>query len=143
MTTWDAKRLEHVTDILMGAAHADGTLRKDERKAVEAIVRELGGDEARKKSVRARIEAFAPEKFDLQWACEALVLGTADERRALLQLVARVTESDNVHDFDESDYIVKVAECLGASPDEYKGLTVEFLESPPPLPPSKPPAGAQ
>jgi hypothetical protein len=54
----------------------------------------------------------------------------------LLALVARVTESDDVHDLAESDFIVRVAKAIGATPGEYQGLTVELLPStPPPLPP--------
>ena len=50
--------------------------------------------------------------------------------------VARVTESDDVHDLEESDFIVRVAKAIGASREEYAGLTITLEESvkPPPLP---------
>lgn len=35
--------------------------------------------------------------------------------------MAKVTESDDVHDLDESDFIVGVARAIGASKDELRG----------------------
>lgn len=135
MAKWTAEQLEHVTDILMAAAHADGDVQKVEGTAVREVVKGLAGG-ALPTSLAARIDGFTFEAFDLGKAAGALKLGDAAARREFLQLVARVTESDDVHDLAESDYIVRVAHAIGAARADYAGLTITLEESvkPPPLP---------
>jgi uncharacterized tellurite resistance protein B-like protein len=135
MSQWNEAQLPHLADILMAAAGADQETLATETSAVRKILKELQGAKV-SSEIDARVRAFSPKGFDL--AAAAAGLGKLDEssRRALLALVARVTESDDVHDLAESDFIVRVAKAIGATPGEYQGLTVELLPStPPPLPP--------
>ena len=136
MATFTPEQLNHVADILMAAALADGELEKSEGSMVRAIVAAFAGTAALPASVEARIRAFDPKTFDLNGAARALALSDVNGRRALLQLVAKVTESDEVHDLSESNYIVKVARAIGATPDDYKGLTIALIDAavPPPVP---------
>lgn len=135
MAKWTAEQLKHIADILMAAAHADGDVQKVEGSAVREVVKGLAGGTI-PKDLAARIEGFKLASFDLTQAAAALKLGDAAARKDLLQLVARVTESDEVHDLEESDFIVRVAKAIGASREEYAGLTITLEESvkPPPLP---------
>ncbi len=134
MSKWNGQQLEHIADILMAAAHADGDVQGVEGSTVRQVVTELAGSKL-PASLDARLKGFKHESFDLAKAGAALGLTESAQRRELLQLVARVTESDEVHDLDESDYIVKVAKAVGASRDEYAGLTVSLEDAgPPPLP---------
>ncbi len=132
--TWNSDQLVLVADILMAAASADGVAQDVEHGAVRAIVKELGGQAA---TLEARIKGFKAASFDLNKTAAALNLKTPAQRKELLQLVARVTESDDVHDLDESDYIVAVARAIGASKEEYAGLTISLEENKPPPLPSK------
>jgi uncharacterized tellurite resistance protein B-like protein len=135
MSQWNEAQLPHLADILMAAAGADQETLATETSAVRKILKELQGTKV-SSEIDARVRTFSPKGFDL--AAAAAGLGKLDEsaRRALLALVSRVTESDDVHDLAESDFIVRVARAIGAAPGEYQGLTVALLPStPPPLPP--------
>lgn len=130
--------LNVIGHILMGAAAADGTIDGDEAETILEIVGELLGDRGVPSDLKPHLRAFDAKSFDLGKAAAQLHLDGATDRRALLQLVARVTDADDVHDLRESDYIAKVAAAIGAKPSEYKAMTVELtwissLE-PPPLP---------
>ncbi len=137
MAKWTAEQLKHIADILMAAAHADGDVQKVEGSAVREVLKGLAGG-ALSKDLAARIDGFKLAAFDLAGAAAALKLGDAAARKDLLLLVARVTESDDVHDLEESDFIVRVANAIGAAREEYAGLTITLEESvkPPPLPAS-------
>jgi uncharacterized tellurite resistance protein B-like protein len=131
--------LQRIADILMGAAYADGVHQEEEAAAIEKVLQELIEQPTLPAALRQHIAAFDPKSFDVAKACAALGPRTAQERKQLLRLIATVTEIDQIHDFDESDYIIQVAKHIGAEPDEYKGLTmtVEYYDddlTPPPLP---------
>lgn len=132
--TWNSDQLAHLADILMAAAHSDGSVQNVEDRVVREIVAGLAGGKS--SALDERIKGFKASAFDLGKAAAALNIATSAQRRELLQLVAKVTESDDVHDLDESDFIVGVAKAIGASKDDYAGLTISLEESgkPPPLP---------
>jgi uncharacterized tellurite resistance protein B-like protein len=135
---FEIEELKHIADILMGAAYADGVHEIAEASAIRRVLAELAGGAALPEAVSARLEAFDVGAFRLEESCAKLQMGSPERRRCLLQLVAQVTESDEIHDFDETDYIVRVAQCIGASRAEYEGLTVdvrfEDADRPPPVP---------
>ncbi len=134
---FEIEELKHIADILMGAAYADGVHQLAEAAAIRRVLAaEVGG--AVPEAVSARLDAFDIGAFRLEDSCAKLEMGSSERRRRLLQLVAQVTESDEVHDFDETDYILQVARCIGAGREEYEGLTVdvgfEGSDQPPPVP---------
>lgn len=134
MTTWNEDQLPFLAELLMAAAGADQETLSTETSAVRKILKELSGGKV-SADIDARVRGFTPRAFDL--AATSAGLGSLDEahRRALLALVSRVTESDEVHDLAESDFIVRVAKVIGAAPGEYAGLTVELIApTPPPIP---------
>lgn len=133
------EKMKKIADILMGAAFADGRYEQAEGETVQRVLADMSEDKELPTEVRQQIEAFDPESFDLESTCSMIFLTDSDERRTLLKLVAAVTEADEVHDLDESDYIVQVARAIRAEEDEYEGLTIEILSvtdaaSPPPVP---------
>jgi len=129
--------LKVIGHILMGAASADGKVDGDEAETIMAIMAEMLGDRELP-DLKPHLRAFSPASFDLSAAAKQLHLAGASDRRALLQLVARVTDADDVHDLREDDYIRAVATAIGAEASEYESLTVEltFISSlePPALP---------
>ncbi len=141
MSKWSKDQLQHLADVLLAAAAVDRETLLEERGAVRDILAELagGGIDAQ---LEQRLQAFRASDFDLAAAAAGLDLRDATQRREALGFVSRVTESDDVHDLYESDFILRFAKAIGASPDEYAGLTVELTPSePPPVPsgrPSKP-----
>ena len=136
--TFGIEELKHIADILMGAAYADGVHEIVEAAAIRRVLAELVGGGALPDAVARRLEAFDIAAFRLEETCANLKMSSPDRRRRLLQLVAQVTESDEVHDFDETDYILRVARSIGASREEYEGLTVDVRfedpNQPPPVP---------
>jgi uncharacterized tellurite resistance protein B-like protein len=135
---FEIEELKHIADILMGAAYADGVHELAEAAAIRRVLAELVGGASLPEAVSARLDAFDIGAFRLEDSCAKVEMGSPERRRRLLRLVAQVVESDEVHDFDESDYIVRVARCIGASRAEYEGLTVDLQfedsEQPPPVP---------
>ncbi len=136
----DLGQLRVVADILMGAAHADGQFDGDEMDMIGKVLVTLLGGEALPDEIVAHLEAFDADAFDLAKTVEALELRGPNDRKALLGLVGKVTDADDVHDLREDEYIRRLAELLGAPDEELAGLTVEIewiesLEQPPPLPP--------
>ena len=132
-------QIKRIADILMGAAYADGSLDGVELKTVVTILSSLMGG-AIPTEVKTHLGAFRTEKFDLPRTCEGLELAGPKDRKGLLALVAKITEADEIHDLDESAYIRRVATHIAASPDEWRGLTVEIVSisslytAPPPIP---------
>ena len=129
--------LKTIASILMGAAHADGSVDGDEADTILEILNEMLGDREMP-DVRSHLEGFDPGSFDLAAAAGSLHLAGSEDRRSLLLLVSRVTDADDVHDLREDDYIREVAAAIGAEPEEYANLTVEltFISSlePPEIP---------
>jgi len=130
--------LEHIADLLMGAAYADGRLEGSETEAVRKILGELVEGEV-PVALLGRIDNFDPGSFDVGATCRALQLPGHADRRALLALLAHVSDADDVHDLDESAYIRKVADAIGARDEDCAGLAAEvvhvrLLGEPPGLP---------
>ncbi len=133
----DLDELETIGQVLLGAAFADGHADGDEVAVISDILAELIGADLPDALIE-KLEAFQPSDFDLGAACGRLHLASADDRRALLTLVAEVVDADDLHTCTEDDYIIKVAHHIGASPEEYSDLTMEIFNissiRPPPLP---------
>lgn len=135
MSHWNNDQLLHIADILLAAAHADRETVREERSAVEAILKGLAGDPL-SEALSDRLKGFDGGRFSLDAAAKGLGALDGAHRREVLALVSRVTESDDVHDLDESEFIMRLARAIGASKDDYAGLTVELTASaPPPVPP--------
>jgi uncharacterized tellurite resistance protein B-like protein len=152
----NSDRLLLITDLLLGAAHADARLEGVERAAVRRLLQDLLGAGELPAEVGARVERFSGEGFDLAAAARAFAVDPPIQKRKLLELVAKVQEADDVLDLDEDAYLVALARALELPEADYKDLTLEveievLRESlvslrprpqPPPLPAAKAPSGA-
>jgi uncharacterized tellurite resistance protein B-like protein len=136
MPEWNMNAIKGVAHVLVGAAHADGTAQMEEEAMILQILAEVLDTDELPEELVQHLGSFDPESFDLEQTCSALKLDTKEQRRALLEAVAQVTEVDEVHDLDETHYIVRVARAIGAEPDEYENLTVDVTDGdvPPPVP---------
>ncbi|MFO0686608.1 MAG: TerB family tellurite resistance protein [Sandaracinus sp.] len=136
-----------VTDILLGAAHADGTSDGTEVLAVRDLLKELHGGKELPSEVEARIGAFDPKKFSVEKAVAELKKTSKLEGRKLLELCATIRDADEEIDFAEDEYIKSVGKALGMKASEYADLTLDYeveeaaaalgTKSLPPKPPTK------
>jgi uncharacterized tellurite resistance protein B-like protein len=131
--------LIRVAGVLMGAAYADEELSGDERATVYSILGQLVGEQEMPDEVLSFLEDFDPAGFDLEATCQGLLLADREDKRALLSLVAEITEADEVHGWEEDDYLRRVAQAIGATQEDTQGLTMEVVEIstltlPPPVP---------
>ncbi len=121
---FSVEQLAVVSDILNGAAYADGSKAPFEAAAIEEALAEMVGGEL-DASLVARIRTGLPEEFDLNKACEALQIWKPEDRRKremLFRLIARVTEVDDVLDANENRYLIDVARLVGAGKHELEDL---------------------
>lgn len=138
MAQWTIEDLKQVSHILVGAAHADGKVQMEEEAIILQLLAGLLDQDELPQELVDHLGAFDAGSFSLEPSCKALALDTPERRRELLALVAQVTEVDEIHDLDESHYIKQVARAIGASPEEYRDLTVDVSSgpgfTPPPVP---------
>jgi len=130
-------QLKILSELLLGAAHADGDFDGHEAETIGDILRSHVPDGELPPEVTRHLAHFDVESFDLSLACALLGVTSAEERRGVLRLVSEVTHADDVLDMAESEYIIQVAKALGARTEEYEDLTFELLPIevvPPPLP---------
>ena len=138
--TFDSNQLPALTDILMAGAHADQKLDGREVEAVRRMLVEAMKDANElPEEIEKRIERFDPEQFDLEVA--VMRLGKLDSlhRRAILEMLADLSEADEEIDLQEDEFLRRVAKELNAGDDELEGLTVEVeivtkKKQPPPPP---------
>ena len=135
-------RLPHLAAISLGAAHPDAHLAAQQLATAEAILRTVGGCDELPPAVTERLEKFDPRQLDVAAEVKALMLLGASEKRKLVELVAKVHDSDDIWDFAEDDYLRRVAKACGLREADYADLAVGdiTLEDigpvllPPPLP---------
>jgi len=138
-------RILEITDLLMGAAHADSEYRTDEDVVVRKLLRELLGEEELPADVEARLKAFRADEFDVAKTAATFAGDPASEKRKLLELVAAVRDADEEIDLDEDEYLRSLAAALGVAAEEVKDLVLDYeveelrehlgaLRRPPPVP---------
>lgn len=140
-------RILVITDLLLGAAHADSRLDGSERAAVRKLLQEVLGVEKLPPEVESRIEEFTGDDFDLEASAREFSIDPPVQKRELLELVAKVHEADGELDLAEDEYLVNLAQTLNLPEADYKDLAlvveVEELRSsmarlrPPPVPPPR------
>ncbi len=123
-----ADRIDVISDLLMGAAYADGALEGREEATVRRLLGELLGGPALPPALDARIAGFSPKGFDLEETAAVFRDDSADRKRKLLELVVAVRDADDVFDTDEDDYMTALARALGMKREEYADLALEIEE---------------
>jgi uncharacterized tellurite resistance protein B-like protein len=136
-----------VTDILLGAAHADGSSDGTEVIAVRDLLKELHGGKDLPADIEARITGFDPKKFKLEASAAEFKKTSKLEGRKLLELCCTIRDADEEIDFAEDEYIKSVGKALGMKASEFADLTLDYeveevaaklgAKSMPPKPPKK------
>lgn len=109
----DSERTSLITDLLLGAAHADGNLDGRETAKVKELIRKLSSDDETIARADARIEAFSPSSFDVAAAAKSFAGDSEEQRLHLLELVAQVHDADDELDLDEDAFLKALGEALG------------------------------
>lgn len=120
------ERLSVVTDLLLGAAHADASLDGQEAAKVRELLRQLTTDAALLAACEARFTTFSKAKFEVAAAAAQFNADPLVTKRQLLELIARVTMADDELDLDEDGYLQSVAQALGVPAEEYSDLTLDY-----------------
>jgi uncharacterized tellurite resistance protein B-like protein len=115
-----------ITDLLLGAVHADDRLEGEEDAAVRKLMKEVVGAAELPIEVEARIENFEPGTFDVSAAAAKFAADPGVKKRKLLELVAAVFDADGEVDFAEDDYMRSLATALGMGEKEYGDLVIEY-----------------
>ena len=115
-----------VTDILLGAANADGTSDGTEVMAVRDLLKELHGGKDLPADIEARITGFDAKKFSVEKSAAEFLKTSKLDKRKLLELCCTIRDADEEHDFAEDEYIKSVGKALGMKADEYKDLTLDY-----------------
>jgi uncharacterized tellurite resistance protein B-like protein len=121
-----ADRILEITDLLMGAAHADRELRPEEDAAVRKVLGELLGEPDLPADVEARVNAFIATAFDLEQTAKTFADDPASEKKKLLELVASVRDADDEIDLDEDAYLRNLAKAIGVPEAELADLVVDY-----------------
>ena len=119
-------RILLITDLLLGAAHADNHLRGSEVHAVRKLLTQLLKTMALPDEVDARIKEFPSATFDVSQTAKSFAADPPENKRKLMELVAAVAEADKEHDFAEDDYMRALGAALGLQPADYKDLTLDY-----------------
>jgi uncharacterized tellurite resistance protein B-like protein len=123
--------LEHIdtfTDLLLGAAYADKRLEGREVATIRALLERVVGESPLPAELEARMRAFNPAKLDARGAAATLWFLSNEDKRVVVDLIAKVTEADGEIDLAEDDYLRKVALGLGMSDEEIAELTIQIIE---------------
>ncbi len=123
--------LEHIdtfTDLLLGAAYADKRLEGREIETIRALLERVVDQSPLPAELEARMKAFNPAKHDARGAAATLWFLPHEDKRTVIDLVAKVTEADDEIDLAEDDYLRKVALGLGLSDQEIREITIQIIE---------------
>jgi uncharacterized tellurite resistance protein B-like protein len=119
-------RIILLTDILLGAVHADDSQKGEEEDAVRRLLSQLLGGAALPDEVEERIRGFSAGSFDLQSAAADFSSDPPIQKRKLLELVAAVRDADEEIDMAEDQYMIDLAKALGMDASEYADLTLDY-----------------
>lgn len=137
--TFTQEELKQIAYLLLGASVADLEYHEKEIDTIMTLLTEQAGEEAIAETFVEHMKSFDPHGFDPVKACAAVDFTAAPRRKALLGMVVKVIDADEIRDLDEDSYLVKVAKAIGAGKEEYEDLILDVIEGedeskPPPIP---------
>ena len=119
-------RIGTLTDLFLGALYADRRCVDTEKRAVRRLLQDLIVRPELPPEVEERIESFDYARFDLQAAASDFARDPPMNRRRLLELVAQLCLADGEYDFEEDEYLRRLARALGMAPAEYEDLVLDY-----------------
>ena len=119
---WEIGDVLLLTDLLLGACHADGAFDEVEEDALKVMLRRLLGVDSLPGVVLERIAAFDPLGFDAIATARALLSGGRTGRRDLLEAVCALCEVDDRYELSENEYATALVCALAMAEEDYDGL---------------------
>ncbi len=119
-------RIHVITDLLLGAVHADHKVEDAEVDEVRKVLRELLELDKLPGDIEGQIDGFAGDKFDLAKAARDFETDPPIKKRRLLELVALVRDADEEIDLAEDTYLVALANALKMERSEYDDLVLDY-----------------
>lgn len=119
-------RIGPITQLFLGALYADKRCVDAEKHAVRRLVKELIVLDELPAELEQLIEGFDPAAFDLQAVARDFASDPPMKRRRLMELVAQLCLADGELDFDEDDYLHRLARALDMPPGEYEDLVLDY-----------------
>ncbi len=113
-----------VADVLLAAAHADGTMCGRELRSVTRILLRLTDAGELSPALRERVDTFDPATFDLLETAERLARDPLAQRRHVLELVREVRDANNAFDLQEEQFLIGLTCALELSPEDIADLVV-------------------
>lgn len=137
--TFTLEELKQIAYLLLGASAADSEYHEKEIDTIMTLLTDQAGEEAIAETFVEHMKTFDPHELDLVKACATIDFTEARRRKALLGMMLKVIDADEIRDLDEDSYLVKVAKAIGAAKEEYQDLILDITESddesePPPVP---------
>ncbi|MBN8616446.1 MAG: TerB family tellurite resistance protein [Deltaproteobacteria bacterium] len=123
--SFERDRILPMTDVLLGAVYADAERTDAEIEAVKKLLGSVFDGEL-PSDVAARLDAFDPATFALDVAIEPFADDAPALKRKLLELVAAVRDADDIVDFEEDAYVMRVAAMLGVAKADYADLVLDL-----------------
>lgn len=123
--------IDHIdtfADLLLGAAYADKRLEGREVATIRALLERVVDQSPLPAELEARMKSFNPAKHDARGAAATLWFLSNEDKRTVVDLIAKVTEADGELDLAEDDYLRKVALGLGMSDEEIAKVTIQIIE---------------
>lgn len=111
-----------LTDLLLGACHADGRFCEAEADALRGLLRVALRADPLPAEVEERIAHFDPGSFDATAAARRLAGAGHADRRRLLELVCSVCEADTRVELEENEYMTALVCALSMAEEDYAGL---------------------
>lgn len=120
-------RILVITDLMLGALHADATMTGEEERAVRELLAKLllVTPEALPEPVDQRIRSFSLATFDIERAASEFLRDPPMRKRRLLELIAALTDRDGT-DLSEDEYLRDLAQCLGMSQEDCRGIVLDY-----------------
>jgi uncharacterized tellurite resistance protein B-like protein len=109
----DLPKAMALSDLLCGAAMADGEFAESERVVVRAMLLKVLGAGELPAEVEAHLAAFSADRLDVAAAVATLGAESERDRKSVLRVTADVVKSDQSLDTAERQYLMKVADALG------------------------------
>jgi putative colanic acid biosynthesis UDP-glucose lipid carrier transferase len=120
----DFDSIRPVANVLLGAAHSDGSFSAEEQETVRGLLCQLLGTEQLPDAVERQLVEFDPKRFDLGQALVEFHEEANTLSRRLLELVRKVCDADATIAIQEDNYMVALALALSLSPLQYGSLVV-------------------
>jgi len=109
----DIPKARALSDILCGAAMADGVVSDNEQVVVRAMLLKVLGAQVLPAEVESHLAAFDASRFDMAASLAILGLDAPRDRKAVLKVAADIVKADQVLESAERDYLHALAGALG------------------------------